>query len=139
MRRFPLVCMVALVACSCTTTDRQYPQVPAKTPPQARPVATFLLALFEKDMGLYRSAFSSRQRVRLEAKGVRNVFRAQRSHVTRGLAELGDFDVADFAYSFSGDDESGLVHIALGDRQFGEMRVINEGGTWKLDEIDERK
>ena len=90
-------------------------------------------------MGLWRSTFSSRQQVHLEKQGPEKIFRGQRNHTMRGIAELGDVDVADLSYSFSGDQESGLVYLALGNRQLGEMRVVNEGGTWKLDEVDGRK
>ncbi len=131
MRGFALACTVVLLACSCTKTH--------KTPPQARPVATFLQAVLEEDMALWRSTFSSAQQARLDRKGLKSVFRGQRSYMTRALEEFDGFSVEDLAYSFSGDDQSGRVYMALGNRDLGEMRVVNEGGTWKLDEIDERK
>jgi len=48
--------------------------------------------------------------------------------------EFGEYDLSDFEYSFSGDADAGEVSIVYQGRTLPGLRVVREGGEWKLDE-----
>ena len=45
------------------------------------------------------------------------------------------FEVKDVEFSFVGLKGSGIVSVKLGGKEMGELRVIEDGGKWKIDEL----
>jgi len=102
-----------------------------KTPAEASPLIALLKAAKASDINSFKDAYSKRIR---EDKGQgdwdKNLKEAQGS-----LKKMfGDYDLKDFSFTFTGDKEKGKVALSHKGKESITLKVIKEGGEWKLDE-----
>jgi hypothetical protein len=128
-----IICLMFL-ACSCSTTREGTPTVLERIEPQARPVATLLIAVQDEDMRLFKSAFSSRMQKSITSEGQGEWRVGMREYKTLFAKEFGNYQIDDFEFSFSGDGQKGHVGVVLRGRELPGLAVIQEGPGWKLDE-----
>ena len=131
MMRILVLSLPVLFLCSCATLSTRDTEQMSGVSPEARPVATLLLAVQKNDMGAFKSLYSSRMKPIVGEQGWKVALEKYR---TLFAEEFGNYQLADFAFSYSGDSTSGHVHITFRDKQMGELRVTREDSEWKLDE-----
>jgi hypothetical protein len=102
-----------------------------KAPPQAAPVMAVLQAVKESDVKAFRNAYSWRIREDKEqGNWEKNLQEAQ----TNIKKMYGDYQLSDFTFTYSGDQEQGKVFFTF--KKNGKstvLDVVNEGGEWKVD------
>jgi len=83
------------------------------------------------DATMFRDAYSARIRQEnQQSDWGKNLQEAQATMKEK----FGDYQITDFRFAFNGDEARGKLDISFkGKAQFA-IAVVNEGGTWKLDE-----
>jgi hypothetical protein len=98
---------------------------------QARPVLTLLSAVKAGDLERLKSAFSEPMRQRFDREGWASVLTTYQS----GFKEaFGDYRLEDFAFAFTGGEDSGNVTVVHQGTKLPDLRVVKEKNEWKVNE-----
>lgn len=117
--------------CSCATTNGPDRAQLSNVPPEAMPFAKLVLAVKSNDSKALKPLYTARMQAVFENHGWDEAMKAYREVFTE---TFGEYTLADFAFTYGGDEESGALHITFRERPMGAMKVKREDGEWKLDE-----
>lgn len=103
----------------------------AVIPPQAKPIADWLDSIKVSNLQLFKSVYSEKMKASLEKRGWDKVLKEYQDSCKRAFD---DYDLADFGFSFEGDDRSGAVAITFEGEQLAPLSVTKENNEWKINE-----
>lgn len=105
-------------------------RITTKTPPSA-PFLALLSAAKLSDVAGMKNAYS--QRIREES--ARSDWNENLRDAQTSLRKLfGDYQLAQFGFTFSGNTDKGTLSISHNGKQGAALKVVKEGNQWKLDE-----
>jgi hypothetical protein len=122
-----VILLVGAIVCGAFASSGQA----ADSNAQAKPIITLLKCVKEKDERQLESVFSEKLRVEFAKRGWDKVLQEYEAEFNK---ELGEYTMDDFAYEFSGDEETGEVSLTFKGKKFPGLRVVNENGEWKMNE-----
>ena len=98
---------------------------------QAEPVWALFVACRDNKIEDFKKAWSKRRVERL-GKDWENSLKEWKVEVSDFLGK--DFKLADFKFTYEGDDQKGQVMSTFKDKKLPKLRVVFEGGAWLVDE-----
>lgn len=126
------VAVVAMVGCGSRRQAR-IPEVSVTSPScpvQAVPVRNWLQAARAGDEDLLKTVFADRVRPILEAAGWDRVLRTYRDLWEAALGP--DYDVERLSFTYTGDSRWGHVLVDSATGTLPPIRVVNDGGVWRV-------
>lgn len=99
--------------------------------PQVKPIADWLDSIKASNLHLFKSVYSEKMKAGLEKRGWDKVLKEYQDSCKRAF---GDYDLANFGFSFEGDDKSGAVKITFKGEQLAPLSVTKENNEWKINE-----
>jgi hypothetical protein len=99
--------------------------------PQARPVLTWLSAVKSGDVDQLKAVFSEPMRQRFEQEGWATVLMTYQDGFK---VAFGDYRLEDFAFEFTGGEDSGYVTVVHQGTKVPGLRVVKEKNEWKVNE-----
>jgi hypothetical protein len=99
--------------------------------PQVKPIADWLDSIKASNLQLFKSVYSEKMKAGLEKRGWDKVLKEYQDSCEKAF---GDYDLADFGFSFEGDDKAGAVEITFKDKQLPPLSVTKENNKWKINE-----
>jgi hypothetical protein len=105
------------------------------TIPQAAPIVNLLSSIKAGDSGSLKSVWSKRMIERINPEGTEEKWEEVLGEYSDTFEHYyGDFELEDFRFSYEGDEMSGKLITDFKEERVGPLKVIKEGGEWKLDE-----
>ena len=101
------------------------------SPPEAAPLIAVLQAAKASDVANFKEAYSRRIREDTEQGDWESNLKEARANLER---RYGDYAINEFGFTFAGDKENGTISLKHKGKESLSLKVINEGGGWKLDE-----
>ncbi len=98
-------------------------------PTQAKPLVDVLVSVKENDLQRFKNAFS--QKINYKEKDWNTNLAEGRKNL---LAKFGDYNLKDFEFIFSGDNQEGKVVLYYQNQPHFSMAVIKEPKGWKLND-----
>ncbi len=97
---------------------------------EATPVIALLNAVKASDLRGFRNAYSKRIREDSEQGDWESNFKEAQENIKK---MYGDYQLDEFAFTFTGDKERGKVSISHKGKESITLAVVKEDGQWKVD------
>lgn len=103
--------------------------------PQVQAMANWLMSLKDENVEQFKNSYSPETQKAIEGRGL-TWDEALGKARAAALKNIGtDYTLADFGFTFEGDEESGKVITTYKDKKLGGMSVKKVGEAWKLNEL----
>jgi hypothetical protein len=99
---------------------------------QAVPVWEMFVAIRDDKPDDFKKCFTKKRIGEMEKDGMKENFEGWGGEVKKRFGT--DFKLADFEFTFEGDDAKGNVGGKFKGKEMSEMDVAKEGDAWKIDE-----
>jgi len=130
--RFAIILLALLLTAGSTwaASFQAQDQAPASVP-QARPISVWLTAVKNGDQDQLKTVFSESMRRQFDQEGWANVLMRYQDVFRR---VFGDYKLEDFAFAFTGGEDTGQVAITFKGQTVPGLRVVRETTDWKVNE-----
>lgn len=138
VRDFFIVLLAGLFIFSALCTEGSSQDIT----PEARPVYALFKAIKQNDVELFKSAYSERMKAEfMEEEDFKGDWQNVLGYYSKVMKEgilngggFGDYELKDFSFTYTGTDTEGEITIIFKGEENGDLSVIKEGESWKIDE-----